>query len=304
MSEQPRIVNEVDQLVADRTRELAEANEALKQELVVERQRTETARRASDLDARLILNSIPGLVSILTPTGDVEFVNDQVVEYGGRTVEELKQWGTSDAIHPDDLSGITQAFTQAIASGEPYDLEVRFRRFDGAYRWFQIRGLPLRDASGAILRWHVLNNDIDERKRMEDVLRHSEARLRAIVETTPECVHVIAGDGTLLSVNAAGAAMAGRSSVALMLGRNFYDLVTPEDRERYRAFNESVCAGQKGFLEFHIFRLDGECRHLETHAAPLRNDDGTVAQLGVARDITARKQAEARLRESERNLRQ
>jgi PAS domain S-box-containing protein len=304
VSEQKRIAKELDQLVAERTRELAEANEALKQELVVERQRTETARRASDLDARLILNSIPGLVSILTPTGDVEFVNDQVVEYGGRTVEELKQWGTSDAIHPDDLSGITQAFTQAIASGEPYDLEVRFRRFDGAYRWFQIRGLPLRDASGAILRWHVLNNDIDERKRMEDVLRHSEARLRAIVETTPECVHVIAGDGTLLSVNAAGAAMAGRSSVALMLGRNFYDLVTPEDRERYRAFNESVCAGQKGFLEFHIFRLDGECRHLETHAAPLRNDDGTVAQLGVARDITARKQAEARLRESERNLRQ
>ena len=88
------------------------------------------------------------------------------------------------------------------------------------------------------------------------------------------------------------------------LGRNFYDFVTPEDRERYRAFNESVCAGQKGVLEFHIFRMGGECRHLETRAAPLRNDDGTVAQLGVARDITTRKQAEARLRESERNLRQ
>jgi len=71
----------------------------------------------------------------------------------------------------------------------------------------------------------------DERKRTEDALRHSEARLRAIVETTPECVHVIAGDGTLLSVNAAGAAMAGASSVDLMLGRNFYDFVTPEDRE-------------------------------------------------------------------------
>jgi PAS domain S-box-containing protein len=149
----------------------------------------------------------------------------------------------------------------------------------------------------------VLQTDIDERKRTEDALRHSEARLRAIVETTPECVHVIAGDGTLLSVNAAGAAVTGASSVDLMLGRNFYDFVTPEDRERYRAFNESVCAGQKGLLEFHIVRMDGERRQLETHAAPLRNDDGTVAQLGVARDITARKRAEARLRESERHLR-
>jgi PAS domain S-box-containing protein len=115
---------------------------------------------------------------------------------------------------------------------------------------------------------------------------------------------VIASDGQLLSVNAAGAAMAGAPSVDLMLGRNFYDFVVPQDRERYRAFNESVCAGQKGSLEFHIFRMDGARRHLETRAAPLRNDDGTVAQLGIARDITARTQAESRLRESERNLRQ
>jgi PAS domain S-box-containing protein len=258
---------------------------------------------AGDGDSRLILASIPGLVAILTPAGGVDFVNDLLVEYCGRTLEELKRWGTSDTVHPDDLPGVVRMFTQAIASGEPYDFEARLRRFDGAYRWFQVRGLPLRDASGAILRWYALHIDIDERKRTEDALRHSEASLRAIVETTPECVHVMAGDGTLLSVNVAGAAMAGAPSVDLILGRNFYDLVTPEDRERYRTFNESVCAGQKGFLEFHIFRLDGERRVLETRAAPLRNGDGTFAQLGIARDITARTQAEARLRESERNLR-
>jgi PAS domain S-box-containing protein len=270
MREQMQIDKELDQHVAERTREL---------------------------------DSIPGLVAILTPKGGVDFVNDALVEYCGRTLEELKQWGTSDTVHRDDLPRVIQIFTQAIASGEPYDFEARLRRVDGAYRWFQVRGLPRRDASGAILRWYALHTDIDERKRTEDALRRSEARLRAIVETTPECVHVIAADGTLLSVNAAGAEMAGAPSVDFMLGRNFYDFVTPEDRERYRAFNESVCAGQKGFLEFHIFRMDGERRHLETRAAPLRNDDGTVAQLGVARDITARKQAEAQLRESERNLR-
>jgi PAS domain S-box-containing protein len=300
MSEQKRIAKELDQRVAERTRDLAEANEALKKELVVERQRTEAVQRGG----RLIVASIPGLVAGLTPTGGVDFVNDPLVEYCGRTLEELQQWGTSDTVHPDDLPRVIRIFTQAIASGAPYEFEARLRRFDGAYRWFQVRGLPHRDASGAILRWYAVHTDVDERKRAEDALRHSEASLRAIVETTPECIHVIAGDGTLLSVNAAGAAMAGAPSVDLMLGRNFYDFVTPDDRERYRAFNESVCAGQKGFLQFDIIRMDGECRHLETRAAPLRNDDGTVAQLGVARDITARKQAEARLRESERHLRQ
>ncbi len=303
MNERKRLAKELDQRVAERTRELAEANEALKKELVVERRRIEAARRASDHDAQLSLAGIPGLVAILTPTGGVDFANDQLVEYCGRTLEELQQWGTSDTVHPEDLPRVIQMFTQAIASGEPYDFEARLRRFDGAYRWFQVRGRPGRDASGAILRWYSLLTDIDERIRTDDALRRSEANLRAIVETTPECVHVIARDGTFLSVNAAGAEMAGAPSVDFMLGRNFYDFVTPEDRERYRAFNESVCAGQKGFLEFHIVRMDGERRHLETRAAPLRNDDGTVAQLGVARDITARKQAEARLRESELNLR-
>src|SRR5438876_3079358 len=303
MSEQTRIDEQLDQLVAERTSELAAANDALRKELAAERQRAEAAQRINEGGAQLILASIPGLVASLTPTGDVDFVNDPLIEYCGRTLEELQHWGTGDTVHPDDLPRVLQIFTQGIASGEPYDFEARLRRFDGAYRWFQVRGLPLRDVGGAILRWYALHTDIDERKRTEDALRHSEASLRAIVETTPECVHVIGSDGTLLSVNAAGAAMAGAPSVDLMLGRNFYDFVTPEDRERYRAFNESVCAGQKGLLEFHIFRLDGECRHLETRAAPLRNDDGTVAQLGVARDITTRKRAEAQLRESERNLR-
>jgi PAS domain S-box-containing protein len=237
MSEQQRIAEELDQRVAERTRELIEANEALKKELAVERQRTEAARRASDLDARLILGSIPGLVAIATPTLDLDFVNDPVVEYSGRTLEELKQWTTSDEVHPEDLPRAIQEAAQAVALGEPYDFELRLRRFDGAYRWFQARGLPLRDASGAILRWHYLYIDIDERKRAEDALRRSEAHLRAIVETTPEGVHVIAGDGALLSVNAAGAAMTGAPSVDLMLGRNFYDFVTPDDRERYRAYN-------------------------------------------------------------------
>src|SRR6266571_1588806 len=303
MSEQTRIDEQLDQLVAERTSELAAANDALRKELAAERQRAEAAQRINEGGAQLILASIPGLVATLTPTCDVDFVNDPLIEYCGRTLEALQHWGTGDTVHPDDLPRVLQLFTQGIVSGEPYDFEARLRRFDGAYRWFQVRGLPLRDVGGAILRWYTLLTDIDERRRAEDALRHSEASLRAIVETTPECVHVIARDGTLLSVNAAGAAMAGAPSVDLMLGRNFYDFVTPEDRERYRAFNESVCAGQKGLLEFHIVRMDGECRHLETRAAPLRNDDGTVAQLGVARDITTRTQAEARLRESERNLR-
>ena len=149
MSEQKRIAKELDQRVADRTRELADANDALKHELVVERERTDAARRASDQDSRWFVGNIPGLVAILTPTGSVDALSDQLIEYCGRTLEELKQWGVSDTFHPDDLPRVIQIFTRAIASGEPHHYEARLRRFDGAYRWFHVRGLPRRDARGA-----------------------------------------------------------------------------------------------------------------------------------------------------------
>src|ERR1700730_6714534 len=163
MSEQTRIDEQFDQLVAERTTELAAANHALTKELSAERQRAEAAQRVNEGGAQLILASIPGLVASLTPTGDVDFVNDPLIEYCGRTLEELQHWGTGDTVHPDDLPRVIQLFSQGIASGEPYDFEARLRRFDGAYRWFQVRGLSRRDPSGAILRWHTLLTDIDAR---------------------------------------------------------------------------------------------------------------------------------------------
>ena len=132
-----------------------------------------------------------------------------------------------------------------------------------------------------------------------DGLRRSEASVRAIVDTTPECVKVIGRDGTLLMVNAAGAAMGGAPSPEAVIGRSFFDFLAPEDRGRYRDFLGRVCAGRKGILEYTIVTLQGERRRMESHAAPLRQQDGSVALLGVSRDVTASKQAEERLRRSE-----
>jgi PAS domain S-box-containing protein len=126
----------------------------------------------------------------------------------------------------------------------------------------------------------------------EQALRESEERFRAIVETTPECVKVVAPDGTLLHMNSAGLAMVGADSADMAIGKNVYGLIAEEDRERFRAFNETVCRGEKGSLEFDIVGLTGVRRHMETHAAPLKSADGTVVQLAVTRDITLHNEAE------------
>ncbi len=142
------------------------------------REREALTLGASEESFRLIVETIPGLIAVMTPAGGVEHVNRQVLEYFGRTLEELQQWGTTDAVHPADLPRVGAAWQQAVDTGLPYELEHRIRRADGQYRWFQSRGLPLRNADGRIVRWYVLLTDIDARKQAEEEIKRLKDRLQ------------------------------------------------------------------------------------------------------------------------------
>jgi len=136
-------------------------------------------------DARLVVDSIPGLVALLAPDGDILFVNRRILEYTGRTLEELKQWSTGDSVHPDDLPQVIRIFTQSVASGSAYEIAQRLRRSDGIYRWFQHSGFALRDATGQVIRWYVLLTDIDERKRPETLLAGEKRLLEMVASGSP-----------------------------------------------------------------------------------------------------------------------
>ena len=153
------------------------------------RTQPEEASPSSEESFRLIVETLPGLIAVMTADGGVEHVNRQVLEYFGRTLEELRQWGTTDAVHPADLPRVAAAWQHAVQTGQPYEFEHRIRRADGEYRWFQSRGLPLRNADGRIVRWYNLLTDIDARKQSEEKLRRSEAEQRqaqAALETAFE----------------------------------------------------------------------------------------------------------------------
>jgi PAS domain S-box-containing protein len=127
--------------------------------------RAQEALRESERSSRSAIDGIAGLVAIMSPNGELETVNRQLFEYFGRSLEWLKNWGTNDAVHPEDLPRILELFKRAMASGIPFNFELRLRRFDGEYRWFDNRGVPIRDDSGRIARWYVLLTDIEDRKR-------------------------------------------------------------------------------------------------------------------------------------------
>jgi PAS domain S-box-containing protein len=162
----------------------------------------------------------------------------------------------------------------------------------------------VKDSAGRVVGASKVARDVSDQKQIERTLRESEERFRAIVETTSECVKLVRADGTLLHMNSSGLTMVGADCADEVTGKSFYDLVAANDREKFRAFNEQICRGEKGSLEFDIVGLKGTSRRMETHAAPLRISDGTVVQLGVTRDITERTRAEENLRRSEEKLRE
>jgi PAS domain S-box-containing protein len=183
LSEQKQIADELEQRVAERTASLAAANEKLRKE-IEDRKQSEEALRESEQRFRLIVDGIAGLVAIMSPTGELEVVNRQVLAYFGKTVEQLRGWSTSGAVHPDDMPAVRAAWTRSLETAAVYDSDHRLLRADGEYRWFRARGLPLCDAERRVLRWYVLLTDIHDRRQAEEALSRARAELAHVARAT------------------------------------------------------------------------------------------------------------------------
>src|ERR1700689_1127546 len=259
------------------------------------------AERALSEQARLLDLSNDAI--FVRDAGDhVTYWNKAATELYGFTREEALGQVTHELLQtqfPAHLGMIKEQLNR----DERWNGELVHTRKDGTKVIVISRWALDRKAKGNALRILETNSDITQQKRTEKALRESEERFRAIVETTPECVKVISADGTLLHMNRPGLEMVGAHSADEVVGKSVYDLIAPEDRSRFKAFNESICRGEQGSLQFDIVGLEGKRRHMETHAAPLQNPDGTVVHLAVSSDISERKQAEEFLGRSEERFR-
>ncbi|MEH2352563.1 MAG: PAS domain S-box protein [Nostoc sp.] len=148
------------------------------------------------------------------------------------------------------------------------------------------------------LLYDLLWRYIRQLQQTELALRQSENRLRAMIDAEPECIQLIAKDGTLLEINAEGLAMMEVESADILIGKPVDAVVAPEYKAAFADLHENVCQGNKGTLEFEIVGFKGTRRYIETHAVPLRNEsDDTFIHLALTRDITQQKQAEQKIRE-------
>jgi PAS domain S-box-containing protein len=261
--------------------------------------------RESEKSVRLIVDGIAGLVAIMTPEGEVEFVNNQVLEYFGKTIEELKGWSTSDAVHPDDLPQAVAAWRHSVETGDPYDIDHRLRRADGVYRWFHSRGLSLRDAKGRVVRWYNLLTDIDERRRGEEKLRRSEAYLseaQKLSHTGSFGWNVSSGEifwsEETYKIFEYARAVKPRSELVLQR-------IHPDDRDLAQQTIARASEARANLdFEHRLLMPDGSVKYVHVLAHALETSSGNLEYVGAVTDVSTAKHAEENIRQSEMELRQ
>ncbi|WP_207483575.1 CHASE3 domain-containing protein [Arenibaculum pallidiluteum] len=261
-----------------------------------ERRSWEELRRSTELSRRM-LNASADCVKLLDLDGRLISMNP-----GGcrlMEIDDLQPYVGADWFgfwtDGETRRLARQAFDEARAGRTG-----RFSGFcptaKGTPRWWDVAISPVTEEDGTVCQLLSVSRDVTERMQAEQSQRESQGRLRAILETTPECVKLVGADGLLLQMNRVGLRIVEAESEDAVRNRPVLDLIAPEHRAQWLANHERVCRGEELSWEFDLLGLKGTRRHMETHAAPLVLGDGTRAQLAVTRDVTERRLLERQLK--------
>ncbi len=128
-------------------------------------------RRESEERYRFLAEAAPDQIWTALPDGQLDYVNQRVLDYFGRSFEDMVGSGWTDVVHPDDLAATLERWSNALETGERYESEFRLRRTDDMYRWHLVRAMPQQDRTGRTVKWFGSNTDIEDQKRAEEAQR-------------------------------------------------------------------------------------------------------------------------------------
>ncbi|MBD2113521.1 MULTISPECIES: PAS domain S-box protein [Cyanophyceae] len=264
---------------------------------------TQLAHEHSLLDN--ILSNINGVVwSIDLPTMTTRYVNSAVETLYGYSKEAFLNatdlWRC--LIYPADQPKIEQ-FLGQLSGQEHFDLEYRITRADGEVRWVRDRSRVVYDLEGKPVRLDSVATDITEQKQLEEALRLSESRLRAIFQQAALGINQASLEGHFLQANQAYCDMLGYSEAELLQLR-YQDIAHPDERQETEAALAKLYAEEVSSvtLEKRYFHKDGSVRWTNLVLSILRDGDGqAISDIAIVQDISDRKQIEQAL-EEERSL--
>src|SRR5436309_11367093 len=150
--------------------ELHEKNEQLRRQAVqLKEQELAELRRESEERYRFLAEAQPDQIWTAQPNGELDYVNQRALDYFGTSFPELVESGWTNVVHPEDLGRMVERWQAALATGRPYENELRLQRAsEGSYRWHLTRAVPMTDRSGAVVKWYGSNIDIHDQKRAEE----------------------------------------------------------------------------------------------------------------------------------------
>ncbi|NNF57824.1 MAG: PAS domain S-box protein [Rhodothermaceae bacterium] len=267
---------------------------------VTERHELNALRKAQDALAeteaqyRFLSEFLHQQIWTAQPDGHLDYVNRYILDYFGRTEEEMIGAGWQDVVHADDLPTVVSQWTHSLETGEPYEVEFRLRRAaDGDFRWHLGRAHALKDDEGQVAKWFGTNTDVHAHKTQAQTLADSEARAQALFHAVTDVVLVYPIEdgkpGPLRMFNEAALRLYGYSEDELAT-MTVSDLLAPGapsvDTALERIFRESRAT----FQSVHKTR-EGRRVSMETNARLLELGDQLYV-FAVCRDVTERRESE------------
>jgi PAS domain S-box-containing protein len=185
---------------------------------VTERKQAEEERRRSEMELQQMLDLAPQLIAVFGPNWERLYINSVALDYLGMTLDEWRRESAGPKVHPDDSERFKEHLDRASPSGPGFDLELRFRKRDGSYRWFLARYNPVTDEYGRITRWYGACTDIEDRKQAEDRLKRENVALREEIDKTSMFEEIVGTSPALKSVLSRISKVARSDSTVLVTG--------------------------------------------------------------------------------------
>jgi PAS domain S-box-containing protein len=266
---------------------------------ITERKLAEEALREREQRYRALTELSPQIVFMVRPDGIVTYVNQHGQEFIGRTLAEMQGGGWAKRIHPDHRRRVLSVWRKAVQELSEYSAEFPFLNHEGVYRRIYVRGLPIKDDKGAVDYWIGTALDVEDLKRVEDKLRISEERFRAIVSQATGGIVETDLKGRIIFANQRYCEIVGYSDAELRELR-MHDFTHPDDLpSNAKQFRRLAEGGPDFVVEKRYIRKDGGEVWVNNSVNAVRDAAGRVRSIvAVSLDITERRRAEMALAEA------
>jgi PAS domain S-box-containing protein len=261
--------------------------------------------KTSEENWQVLAETLPHLVWTTQPDGNANYFNQRWYDYTGASPAQSFGFAWGQFLHPDDYQRTWAVWRHALETGEPYEIEYRFKSGQtGDYHWFLARAMPVHDETGQITTWFGTCTDIDEQKLAEQRIKASEENWRVLAETVPQFVWTTQPDGAVDYFNQRFYKYVG-SSPDQALGYRWKQFLHPDDVERVVALlQKALVTGSSYELAYRIRESQtGTYRWFLTRSLLVRDEGGQITRwVSTSTDIDEQKRIEEALRQSQEHV--